>query len=188
MKISFSHFFSRLWIEFKSRINRNKKHKILILFTFVLEEINIIIYLVEWDSLFWSILAVWTRLTVYIYVFFFKIFGLFAVCSDFWSLISVLCFFVFSFLFVIFSGLNSNSMQKSNKNARLLYRFYFSFEYGILNRIGMGLHLAGQCARSTTEAGIVLVQAVLALNDQFAVGEVRIIDALGWDGYDRWKG
>lgn len=37
MKISFSHFL--LWIEFKSKINRNKKHKVLILFSFVLEEI-----------------------------------------------------------------------------------------------------------------------------------------------------
>lgn len=37
MKISFRHFL--LWIEFKSRINRNKNHKVLILFSFVLEEI-----------------------------------------------------------------------------------------------------------------------------------------------------
>lgn len=54
-----------------------------------------------------------------------------------------------------------------------------------LNRIGMGRHdLAGQCAGSTTELGVVLVEAVLALDDQFAVGEVGIVDALGRDRYD----
>lgn len=54
-----------------------------------------------------------------------------------------------------------------------------------LNRIGVGRHdLAGQCAGSTTELGVVLVEAVLALDDQFAVGEVWIVDALGRDRYN----
>lgn len=54
-----------------------------------------------------------------------------------------------------------------------------------LNRIGMGRHnLAGQCAGSTTELGVVFVEAVLALNDQLAVGEVGIVNALGRHGYD----
>jgi len=59
-----------------------------------------------------------------------------------------------------------------------------------LYRIGMKWgrgHLARQCAGSAAELGVVRIGTVLALDDQLAVGKVRIVDALRRHRYNSWN-